>query len=266
MEGWLKLHRKMLEWEWYEDPNAKVLFLHCLLKANFKDKLWRGKVIERGSFFTSTDNLAKELRISVKQIRTSLGKLKRTNEIEVRGTNNGSFIKVCNYDHYQILDDEEGQATGPAPRQTEGKQGASKGQQHKKERKKEGKNKEETIREELKKYDWINSLFLDSIVEWLSYKAEKRQTYKSERSLKTFHKSLLNLSNNDPGRAKAIIEQSMANNWAGIFELKNVTNGNQEIKGKTWDSSKTEQSTDWLIERMAQEHKRQTGEELPDVS
>ena len=38
MEGWVKLHRKFLEWEWYDKSETVHLFLHCLLKANHKDK------------------------------------------------------------------------------------------------------------------------------------------------------------------------------------------------------------------------------------
>ena len=37
-EGFIKIYRQLLEWEWYTDTNTKVLFLHCLLKANFKTK------------------------------------------------------------------------------------------------------------------------------------------------------------------------------------------------------------------------------------
>ena len=47
-QGFILLHRKLLEWEWYTDHNTKMVFIHCLLKANFEKKEWRGVVIERG--------------------------------------------------------------------------------------------------------------------------------------------------------------------------------------------------------------------------
>ena len=47
-DGWVKLHRQLLDWEWYTDINTKVVFLHCLIKANWEDKRWRGVVIKRG--------------------------------------------------------------------------------------------------------------------------------------------------------------------------------------------------------------------------
>ena len=47
---YIKLFRKMLNWEWYTDVNTKVLFLHCLLKANWKDGSWHGHKYKRGQF------------------------------------------------------------------------------------------------------------------------------------------------------------------------------------------------------------------------
>lgn len=101
--GYIKLHRKFLEWEWYDDINCKVLFIHCLIKANYRDKQWRGKTIQRGQFFTSIDNLTDELHLSPQQIRTSLSKLETTKEIVKKSTNEGTYITICNYDNYQQL-------------------------------------------------------------------------------------------------------------------------------------------------------------------
>jgi len=70
-------------------------------------------------------------------------------------------------------------------------------------------------------YDW--SLLSDEMKviaeEWLAYKREKRQTYKPS-GFKTFCKHLIELSGNNPSVARLIIEQSMANNYSGIFKLK----------------------------------------------
>jgi len=78
--GWIKLHRSLLDWEWYDDVNVTRLFLHCLFKANHKDKKYRGSVVKRGTFLTGRDLLAVETGLSVRQVRTSLSKLKSTNE------------------------------------------------------------------------------------------------------------------------------------------------------------------------------------------
>lgn len=55
---------------------------------------------------------------------------------------------------------------------------------------------------------------------WLEYKKERKQTYKSPRAIKALKTKLFNLSNGNLEVAQLIIEQSMANNYAGLFELK----------------------------------------------
>lgn len=100
-QGWICLHRQMLEWEWYSDVNTTRLFIHCLLKANHKEKKWQGKVIPRGSFITGRNVLAEETGLTVRQIRTALDKLKSTNNIAIKSTNKNSLVTVINYDLYQ---------------------------------------------------------------------------------------------------------------------------------------------------------------------
>ena len=58
------------------------------------------------------------------------------------------------------------------------------------------------------------------LIEWLEYKKSRKETYKSEKSLQALANELTRLSNNDKTIARAIIQKSMANNWAGIFALK----------------------------------------------
>lgn len=55
---------------------------------------------------------------------------------------------------------------------------------------------------------------------WFNYKKERKESYKSEMSKKIFENKLIKLSNNNINIATEIIDQSMGNNWAGIFELK----------------------------------------------
>lgn len=100
-QGWICLHRQMLEWEWYSDVNTTRLFIHCLLKANHKEKRWQGKVIPRGSFITGRNVLAEETGLTVRQIRTALDKLKSTNNIAIKSTNKNSLVTVINYESYQ---------------------------------------------------------------------------------------------------------------------------------------------------------------------
>lgn len=54
---------------------------------------------------------------------------------------------------------------------------------------------------------------------WLEYKKARKEAYSSEMGAKACLTKLMNLSGNNPQTAQAIIENSMANNWAGLFPL-----------------------------------------------
>ena len=107
MNGFIKLHRQILEWEWYEDKNCRLVFIHCLLKANFKDKRWRGKEVKRGSFVTSLGNLSDEVGISKQQLRTVLEKLGKTGEITAKGQGNNTLVIINKYNDYQCFTEEK---------------------------------------------------------------------------------------------------------------------------------------------------------------
>lgn len=101
LNGFIKIHRKLLKWEWYSDLNVRVLFFHCLLKANHKSEKWQGIEIKAGQFVTSYEHLAKECGLSTQQTRTALNKLKLTGEITNKTTSRYSIITVNNWNLYQ---------------------------------------------------------------------------------------------------------------------------------------------------------------------
>ena len=101
--GYILLHRKIIkEWEWYSNINDTRVFIHCLLSANWEDGWFSGIKIPRGSFATSYKNLAKEVGISIQQLRTSLEHLKSTHNITHETNKQFSIITIQNYDKYQI--------------------------------------------------------------------------------------------------------------------------------------------------------------------
>ena len=104
MNGWVKLHKQFKDWEWYNKSEMVHLFIHCLLKANFKDGSFQGIEVEKGSFITSLKHLSEETNISVQTIRTCLKKLQLTKEIYVKSTSKLTKITICKYDSYQVED------------------------------------------------------------------------------------------------------------------------------------------------------------------
>lgn len=105
MEGWIKIHRSLLDWEWYQDTNCVRLALHFLLKANYQPKKWKGIIIDRGQLVTTRGQLSEETGLSEMQIRTAIDKLDNCGFITKSGTRKYTIITVCNYDLYQQAQD-----------------------------------------------------------------------------------------------------------------------------------------------------------------
>lgn len=111
-QGWIKLHRSILDWEWYDEPNTFRLFTHLLIKANHKPRKYRGVLIECGQVMTGQELLAMELRLTRSKVRQSLNNLKSTNEITINSNAQGTIIEIVNYKNYQVITNE---TTTPPP-------------------------------------------------------------------------------------------------------------------------------------------------------
>jgi len=63
---------------------------------------------------------------------------------------------------------------------------------------------------------------------WLAYKKEKKQTY-TQTGIKSLYEKWAKFTDEE---LALIIEQSISNNWAGLFELKNNVKNSAPMKGK----------------------------------
>lgn len=143
-EGWVKLHRSIIKWEWYDDIPTKVLFIHLLITANHADANYRGKKISRGQKWTSMAHLSVETGLTIKQVRVAIEKMKTTGEIDIQGASDGTMITVCKYDSYQEVSKSKGEQKGEQRANQGQVEGQSKGdKQEEKEKKEEEKQKEE---------------------------------------------------------------------------------------------------------------------------
>jgi hypothetical protein len=111
-EGWIKLHRRLVEWEWYKVPSMVHLFLHLVLSANHEDGRWQGVVVKRGQLITGRRSLSEATGISEKTVRTCLSRLEETGEIIKKTASKFSIITVCKYSEYQEVACDEGPAKG----------------------------------------------------------------------------------------------------------------------------------------------------------
>ena len=105
--GWINLHRKFLDWEWYSDINTCRLFIHMLLKANWKEGKFRGTTVPRGSFISSISKLAEETGLTNDETRTAISHLVKTNGITKQSTNKFTVFTVVNYNMYQDVPKQE---------------------------------------------------------------------------------------------------------------------------------------------------------------
>lgn len=101
MGGYIRVDRRMLNWEWYTDVNTCKLFLHMLIKANWEDGRFQGVEVPRGSFASSYQSLATETGLTLQNVRTAVNHLKSTGELTVSKHAKFSVFTVKNYCKYQ---------------------------------------------------------------------------------------------------------------------------------------------------------------------
>jgi hypothetical protein len=185
MSGWIKIHRQILEWEWYSDNNSFRVFLHLLLKANHKQKRYKGLELKIGTIITSRDILAIETGLSVQQIRTALDKLKSTNEVTIKTNSQGTIIEVVNYAKYQLVTNE---VTIKEPTS----------------------NQQVTTNKNVKKEKNEKELILDS---WIDY----RKSAKKALTKQSIDSILVKMENYTNEQCKFVINNSIEQGWQGLF-------------------------------------------------
>lgn len=235
-EAFIKLYSKMLKWEWYDDNNTKILFLHCLLKANWKSGSWHGIDYEPGQFITSLPTLAKETHLTVKQVRVALDHLKRTGEVADLRQGNCRIITVLKWIEYQS----EGRPKGKQKAdqgQTRGRLGAADKEYKEREEDKELKNN--NIGLYFPDDEKLDAAFKD----FVDYRKSIKKPM-GERAIELNKKDLEKLSNGDSSKAIAIINQSIKRGWQGLFPLKGDDNGYNTARNNITDEEQRNREID----------------------
>ena len=119
--GWIKIHRKMVGWEWYSNPTTFCVWMHLLIEANHEPTKWHGLTIAAGQLVTTVKQLTKSTGLSVQQVRTALSNIQSTNEITIKATNKFSIITICKYVQYQMKKTQEQQTKQQTNEQTNNK-------------------------------------------------------------------------------------------------------------------------------------------------
>ena len=189
MSGWIKIHRKFLDWEWFNKSEAVHLFLYMLIKANHKDNKWQGNDVKRGQFISSLGNISSATGITIQQIRTILKKLEKTNEIKVKSTSQFTIVTICKYECYQ---DEEETTNKPTTNHQQTT------------------NKQSTTNKNDKKEKNEKEVILDS---WIEYRKSAKKTL-TQQSIKSI---LVKMENYTNEQCKFVINKSIEQGWQGLF-------------------------------------------------
>jgi len=233
--GFIKIDRKILEWEWYKKSNTKDLFLHMLWKANWKDGKFQGIDIPRGSFVSSYPKLSDELGLTVNKIRTAIGHLQSTGEITVKAYTKFSVFTVNNYCSYQDINSQNtGNITDNS--QTNNSQTTDKShsnhiqittiEEGKKERSKEVKKKKEGAPSPnvyFEDDEKLNGVFVD----FVEMRKKLKNGAMTDRAITMMVKKIKAI---DRDTAVAQLEQSIVNNWKDIYPIKENDSGKKVPK------------------------------------
>ena len=112
--GWICLHRAILDWQHWGEPNVVVVFLTLLLHANTKRKWWQGIRCERGETLVTIDTLRDETKLSKPTIIRILRLLEDSGEItRLRIDQKHTKTTIKKYSQYQDISVISGKAVLP---------------------------------------------------------------------------------------------------------------------------------------------------------
>jgi hypothetical protein len=113
MQGWVSIHRKLMNNPVWQNPNYLKLWIYCLFKASHSEHemLVGNRIVnlERGQFITGRRALAADLNAGMKESQTLSGttwerylkNLEKWQMLSIKVNSNFSVITIVNYDLYQ---------------------------------------------------------------------------------------------------------------------------------------------------------------------
>ena len=248
--GWIKIHRKIMDNCIYKDAHLLHLFIHCLLKANHKANkfLFNDKemIIERGQFITGRLQLAEDLNVNSSLVYRKLKILENLKIVNIKSNNKFSLVTVLKYNTYQDLINTNEQQNGQQAnnKRTTNEQQANTNKKDKNDNKEKKikiidsaniplvnlknniQNNTEYTTEELFEYIWQEYPKRDGKKSSLSH---FKATVKNENDFLDLCKSVNNYLHTDTVRKGYIKNGStFFNNWKDFIEPS--TNGFHKIK------------------------------------
>lgn len=106
MEGWIKLHRKILDNPIItKDSDYLAVWIYLLLNTTHKeyDVLFQGKrtTLKKGQLLTGRKSIAEKLNIDENKVQRILKTLENEQQIEQQSSNKNRLITIVSWDKYQ---------------------------------------------------------------------------------------------------------------------------------------------------------------------
>ena len=109
MDGWIKLHRQLLESDTFSNEKKLKVFIYCLLKATHTEHeqvVGKQKVLLKpGQFVFGRIKASEELDMKQSTIRDYMMSLVDDKSINVESNNKYSVVTVVNWGLYQLEDE-----------------------------------------------------------------------------------------------------------------------------------------------------------------
>ena len=106
MEGWIKIHRKLIESNVFDNEKALKVWIWCLLKATHKEtELLIGKQVVKlkpGQFVFGREKAAEELKMKPSTVYGYIGLLQNMGNLVTKPNNKFTLVTVVKWDLYQF--------------------------------------------------------------------------------------------------------------------------------------------------------------------
>lgn len=249
MQGWIKLHRKVLENPIVcKDSDHLAVWIYLLLNATHESypALFRGQKItlEPGQLITGRKSISNKLSVSESKTKRILIELESDQQIDRQRSNQSSLITILNWDKYQDCEEMEEQNTYKIHTQKNKKNDQPATSQNNLDSTdseiciiehgqpvtshRPASDQPVTTNKNVKNVKNERSIYSEippELHEPLKSFLEHRKKIKkpmSNHAVELMLKKLVDLSGGDIKTSIQILEQSILNGWAGVFPLKEV--------------------------------------------
>ena len=217
MEGWIKIHRKMLDNPIVcKDCDYLSVWIYLLLNATHKeyDTLFKGKriTLQKGQLITGRKSIAKNLKISESKVQNILNFFKIEHQIEQQTSNQNRLITILNWEEYQKIEQQNEQQVNNDQTTDEQRVNTNKNVKNNKNIK-----KKKTFQDVFDEHQFSKKLE-NTLKDFIDMRKAIKKPM-TTRALELLIRSLNKLTNLEAEQI-AILNQSIEHSWQTVYPLK----------------------------------------------